>query len=116
MVPVSPVSTISLTVSGERSGWRGLTCPIMRRSACSSTRPSCDPSTCTVPEVGCVTAPQNPRIVLFPAPFGPSIAQRSPRFTVKVTPRMISLPSRRYVTSRSSSTGDDANVCRRTRR
>ena len=114
MLPVSPVSTMSRTVSGERSGWRGLTCPIMRRRACSSTRPSCDPSTCTVPELGWVTAPQNPRIVLLPAPLGPSIAQRSPRLTVKVTPRMISLPSRRYVTSRSSSTGDEANVCKRT--
>ena len=52
MVPVRPVSTMSRTVSGERSGWRGFTCPIARRSACSSTRPSCCPSTRTVPERG----------------------------------------------------------------
>ena len=95
MVPVIPVSTMSLTGSGERSGCRGFTWPIFRRSACSSTRPSCSPSTCTVPELGCVTAPQKPSSVLLPAPFGPSIAQRSPASTVKLTPRMISLPSLR---------------------
>jgi hypothetical protein len=95
MVPVSPVSTMSRTVSGERSGWRGFTCPMARRSACSSTRPSCSPSTRTVPEVGWVTAPQNPRSVLLPAPFGPSMAQCSPARTVRLTPWMISLPSRR---------------------
>ena len=116
MVPVSPVSTTSRTVSAERSGWRGLTWPITRRSACSSTRPSCDPSTCTVPAVGKVTAPQNPRMVLLPAPLGPSSAQCSPRLTVKETPRMISLPSLRYVTSRSSSTASGADVCRCTPR
>ncbi len=105
IVPVSPVSTMSRTGSGERSGWRGFTCPIDRRSACSSTRPSCWPSTRTVPDVGWVTAPQKPSRVLLPAPFGPSIAQCSPARTVKLTPRMISLPSRRKVTSASSRTG-----------
>ena len=33
--------------------------------------------------------------VLLPAPFGPSMAQRSPARTVKLTPRMISLRSLR---------------------
>src|SRR5699024_658462 len=82
VVPVAPVRTTSRTVSGERSGWRGFTCPMDSRSFRISTRPSRCPSTSTVPRVGCASAPHRLSSVLLPAPIEPMRAQRSPARTV----------------------------------
>src|SRR3954447_3528849 len=51
--------------------------PMRVRSSKTFTRPSCSPSTCTRPEVGCSSAAASLSSVVFPAPLGPSTTQRS---------------------------------------
>ena len=70
---------------GCRSAIAALARPMRGRSSKTSTAPSTSPRTPATPVVGCMRPAASCSSVVLPAPFGPSMTQRSPSSTSQVT-------------------------------